>query len=44
MLLNDNIVDIEKHDGICYPTFAMDELSRLFLRPSTFPIKHSIYA
>ena len=41
MLLNKNIVLIEKHDGICSLPFAVDEFSGLFLHPSTFPIKHS---
>ena len=27
MLLNDDIVDIEKPDGICSPTFVVDELT-----------------
>ena len=34
MLLNDNIVDIEKPDGICSATFVVDEFSGLFLHPS----------
>ena len=41
MLLNYDIIDIEKSDGICSPTFVVDELSGLFLNPSTFSIKHS---
>ena len=41
MSLNDNIVDIEKPDGICLPTFVVNELSGLFLHPSIFSIKHS---
>ena len=40
MLLNDNIVDIEKSDGICSPTFVVDELSGLFLHASVFSMKH----
>ena len=40
--LNDNIVDIEKPDGICSLTFAVDKFSGLFLHPSIFSIKHSI--
>ena len=40
ILLNDNIVDIEKSDGICAPTFVVDEFSGLFLHPSVFSIKH----
>ena len=34
MLLN--IVDIEKSDEICSPTFVVDQLSGLFLHPSIF--------
>ena len=41
ILLNDNIVDIEKPDGICSPTFVVDEISGLFLHPSIFSIRHS---
>ena len=41
MLLNDDIVDIEKPDGECSPTFVVDEYSGLFLRPSIFSIKYS---
>ena len=41
MLLNDDIVDIEKPDGICSLTFVVDEFSALFLHPSIFFIKHS---
>ena len=38
MLLNGNIVDIEKPDIVCSPTFV-DEFSRLFLHPSIFSMK-----
>ena len=38
MLLNEDIVDFEKPDGICSFTFAVDEFSRLFLHPSIFSI------
>ena len=31
MLLNDNIVHIERPDGICSPTFIADEFSGLIL-------------
>ena len=31
MLLNDDIIDIEKPDEIWSPTFVRDEFSRLFL-------------
>ena len=41
MLLNDDIVEIGKPDGICWPTFDVDEFSGLFLHPSIFSIKHS---
>ena len=41
MLLNDDILDIEKPDGICSPTFVGNEFSVLFLHPSIFSIKHS---
>ena len=41
MLLNDDISESEKSDGICLRTFAVDEFSGLFLHPSIFPIKHS---
>ena len=41
MLLNDDIVDIEKPDGICSLTFVEDEFSGLFLHPSIFPVIHS---
>ena len=36
MSLNDNIVDIEKPDGICSFIFVVDDLSELFLHPSIF--------
>ena len=39
MFLNDDIVDIEKPDGICLPTFVVNEFSRLFLHPSIFSVK-----
>ena len=41
MLLNQDIVDIEKADGICSLTFVKDEFSRLLLYPPIFSIKHS---
>ena len=41
MLLNEDIVDIEKPDVICSLTFVVDELSGLFLHPSIFSITHS---
>ena len=41
MLLNDDIVDIEKPDRICSSSFVVNEFSGLFLHPSIFSIKHS---
>ena len=41
MSLNDDIVDIENHNGICSSTFAVDEFSGLSLHASVFPIKDS---
>ena len=41
MLLNEDIVDIEKPDGICSLTFVVDEFSGLYLHPSIFSIIHS---
>ena len=41
MLLNEDNVDIDKPDGICLPTFVVDEVSGLFLHPSFFSIKYS---
>ena len=32
MLLNHNIIDIEKPDRICSPTFVVDKFSGLFLQ------------
>ena len=40
-LLNDDIVDIGKPDGICFGTFVADEFSGLFLHPSVFSFKYS---
>ena len=36
MLLNDDIVDIEKLDGICLLTFVADESSRMFYIHQSF--------
>ena len=36
MLLNDNIVHIEKSDGVCCPTFVVDEFSGVLLHLSIF--------
>ena len=41
MLSNDDIVDIEQHDGICSLTFVVNEFSGLFLYPSIYSIKDS---
>ena len=41
VLLNDDIGDFEKLDGICSFTFSVNEFSRLFLHSSIFSIKHS---
>ena len=41
MLLNDDIVDIEKPDGICSSTFVADKFSGLLLDLSVSFIKHS---
>ena len=40
MLLNDDIVDIEKPDGMFSPTFFVNQFSKLFLHSSVFSIKH----
>ena len=39
MLLNDEIVDIEKSDGISLSTFVEDKFSGLVLHPSIFSIQ-----
>ena len=36
MLLNDDIVEIEKSDGMCSPTFIADEFPGLFLHHQSF--------
>ena len=41
MLLKDDIVDIEKPDGIWFLTVVVDEFSGLFLHPSVFSTIHS---
>ena len=41
MLLNEDIIDIEKPEGICSLTFVVDEFSVLFLHPSILSIIHS---
>ena len=41
MLLNDDVVDIEKADEICSPVFVVDEFSKLFLYYQRFFFKDS---
>ena len=41
MLLNEDLVHIEKSDGICSFVFVADEFSGLFLHSSIFYIIHS---
>ena len=41
MLLNEDIVDIEKPDRICSSNFVVDEFSGLFLHQSICSIKHA---
>ena len=41
MILNEDIVDIDKPDGICLLAVVVDEFSGLFLHPSIFCIIHS---
>ena len=41
MLVNEDIVDIEKPDGTYLLTFVVDEFSGLFLNPSVFSSIHS---
>ena len=33
MFLNDDIIDTEKPDRVCYPTINVNEFSGLFLHP-----------
>ena len=40
IFLNDDVLDIEKPDGICSPSSVMDEPSGLFLDPSIFSFKY----
>ena len=44
MLLDDNIVEIEKPEGMCWPTFAVDKFSGLFILLSVFSITYSTFA
>ena len=41
MILNEDLVDIEKPDVVCSLTFVLDEFSGLFLHLSIFSIIHS---
>ena len=41
MILNEDIVGIEKPDGICLIAFVVNEFSGLFLPSSIFSIMHS---
>ena len=41
LLLNEDIVEVEKLDGIYLLTFVEDEYSGLFLHPSIFSIIQS---
>ena len=41
MLLNEDIANIEKPDGVCLLAFVLDEFSGLFLHPSIFSITYS---
>ena len=41
MLLNEDILDIEKPDGISSLTFVVNQFSESFLHRSTFSIEHS---
>ena len=41
MLLNEDIVEIEKPDSVCLHTFVVHEFSGLFLHLSIFSIRHS---
>ena len=43
MLLNDDILHIEKPDEICSTTVVVDKCSGLFLYPSSFSNKKSRY-
>ena len=43
MFLNDDIVDIEKADGIFLPTFFVNEFSGLFLHSPIFLNIHEMH-
>ena len=42
MLVNDNIVEIEKSDGICPLTFVADKFLGVFIHLSISFIRHSL--
>ena len=44
MHINEDVIDIEKHDGIYSLTFVVDDVSGLILYPSIFSIINSISA
>ena len=44
MFSSDGIVEIEKLDEKCLPTFVTNEFSDFFLHPSIFSIKNSKFA
>ena len=41
MVVNDDIIDIEKPDGICWPAFVVDQFSGLSLHLSFFSVIYS---
>ena len=41
MSLKDDVVDIEKSDGICSLAFVVDNFLGLLLHPSVFSVKDS---
>ena len=42
-VLNEDVVDSEKPDGICSPTLVVNELSGLFSHPSIVSIKNKTF-
>ena len=41
MILNEDIIDIKKPDGLCSLTFVVDAFSGLFLHLPIFSVTHS---
>ena len=41
LLLNDDLIEIEKSNGMSSPNFAVDNYPGLFLHPSIFSLEHS---